>query len=294
MENPHVFSTHTIKEKAPSLPDTFYGEHCNVSLRSQSIPLKSAADGEPMRFDHFGISLCCGGEISSEVNLTRQRASKGDFELFSPGTIYRLTSISDDCDLTGIAFSPYFLKDILTEEDMSYFFQVGKNVRVRLEENGQEIFRQMAVLYLRTLQTYGESSGLSKGLASCIMKFAMQVCSSQRAVANETNSRTDELCRRFITLLGESRGTKRTIGWFAEQLCVSNHYLSIAVKQTSNQSVKSLIDNAVITEIKVLLRHSELSVAQIANKLEFPSSSFLCKYFKAQTGMTPLKYRTGK
>lgn len=177
---------------------------------------------------------------------------------------------------------------------MSYFFQVGKNVRVRLDENEQEIFRQMTVLYLRTLQTYGESSGLSKGLAFCIMKFAMQACSSKRAVANESTSRTNELCGRFIALLGESRGTKRTIGWFAEQLCVSNHYLSIAVKQISNQSVKSLIDNAVITEIKVLLRHSELSVAQIADKLEFPSSSFLCKYFKAQTGMTPLQYRTGK
>ncbi|MBQ0093131.1 MAG: AraC family transcriptional regulator, partial [Bacteroidales bacterium] len=62
-------------------------------------------------------------------------------------------------------------------------------------------------------------------------------------------------------------------------------------KESSGQSVKSIIDNAVITEIKVLLRHSDLSVSQIADRLDFPGSSFLCKFFKAKTGITPLQYR---
>ncbi|MDO5443270.1 MAG: hypothetical protein Q4G10_06325, partial [Bacteroidia bacterium] len=93
MKNPREFSTQSIKEKAASLPDTFYGEECNISLKSQHVTLRSAADGEPLRFDNFGISLCCAGQISAEVNLTPQTVSKGDFELFSPGTIYRLDSM---------------------------------------------------------------------------------------------------------------------------------------------------------------------------------------------------------
>lgn len=290
-QHPQEFSAQSIKQKVASLPDTYYGEECNVSLRSSSITKQSASDGEPMRFDNFGISYCYSGHISSEINLSPQTAGAGDFELFFPGSIYRLKEISEDCELIGIAISPFLLDGILQDEDKTFFSRVGTNIKVRLDVDEQMMFRQMAELYLQTLQLYGETSKIGREITLCIVQFALQVCSTDRVVKVESGSRADELCAKFITLLSQTKGTKRTIGWFADELCVSNHYLSLAVKESSGQSVKSIIDNAVIMEIKVLLRHSDLSVTQIADRLEFPSSSFMCKFFKAKTGITPLHYR---
>lgn len=290
-QHPQEFSAQSIKQKVASLPDTYYGEECNVSLRSSSITKQSASDGEPMRFDNFGISYCCSGHISSEINLFPQTAGSGDFELFFPGSIYRLKEISEDCELIGIAISPFLLNGILQDEDKTFFSRVGTNIKVRLDVDEQMMFRQMAELYLQTLQLYGETSKIGREMTLCIVQFALQVCSTDRVVKVESGSRADELCAKFITLLSQTKGTKRTIGWFADELCVSNHYLSLAIKESSGQSVKSIIDNAVIMEIKVLLRHSDLSVTQIADRLEFPNSSFMCKFFKAKTGITPLHYR---
>lgn len=290
-QHPQEFSVQSIKQKVASLPDTYYGEECNVSLRSSSITKQSASDGEPMRFDNFGISYCYSGHISSEINLSPQTAGAGDFELFFPGSIYRLKEISEDCELIGIAISPFLLDGILQDEDKTFFSRVGTNIKVRLDVDEQMMFRQMAELYLQTLQLYGETSKIGREMTLCIVQFALQVCSTDKVVKVESGSRADELCAKFITLLSQTEGTKRTIGWFADELCVSNHYLSLAVKESSGQSVKSIIDNAVIMEIKVLLRHSDLSVTQIADRLEFPSSSFMCKFFKAKTGITPLHYR---
>ena len=290
-QHPQEFSAQSIKQKVTSLPDTYYGEECNVSLRSSSITKQSASDGEPMRFDNFGISYCCSGHISSEINLFPQTAGSGDFELFFPGSIYRLKEISEDCELIGIAISPFLLDGILQDEDKTFFSRVGTNIKVRLDVDEQMMFRQMAELYLQTLQLYGETSKIGREMTLCIVQFALQVCSTDRVVKVESGSRADELCAKFITLLSQTKGTKRTIGWFADELCVSNHYLSLAIKESSGQAVKSIIDNAVIMEIKVLLRHSDLSVRQIADRLEFPNSSFMCKFFKAKTGITPLHYR---
>ena len=290
-QHPQEFSAQSIKQKVASLPDTYYGEECNVSLRSSSITKQSASDGEPMRFDNFGISYCCSGHISSEINLFPQTAGSGDFELFFPGSIYRLKEISEDCELIGIAISPFLLNGILQDEDKTFFSRVGTNIKVRLDVDEQMMFRQMAELYLQTLQLYGETSKIGREMTLCIVQFALQVCSTDRVVKVESGSRADELCAKFITLLSQTKGTKRTIGWFADELCVSNHYLSLAIKESSGQAVKSIIDNAVIMEIKVLLRHSDLSVRQIADRLEFPNSSFMCKFFKAKTGITPLHYR---
>ena len=290
-QHPQEFSAQSIKQKVASLPDTYYGEECNVSLRSSSITKQSASDGEPMRFDNFGISYCCSGHMSSEINLFPQTAGSGDFELFFPGSIYRLKEISEDCELIGIAISPFLLNGILQDEDKTFFSRVGTNIKVRLDVDEQMMFRQMTELYLQTLQLYGETSKIGREMTLCIVQFALQVCSTDRVVKVESGSRADELCAKFITLLSQTKGTKRTIGWFADELCVSNHYLSLAIKESSGQAVKSIIDNAVIMEIKVLLRHSDLSVRQIADRLEFPNSSFMCKFFKAKTGITPLHYR---
>lgn len=291
---PQEFSAQSIRQKASSLPDTYYGEECNVSLKSSSITKQSASDGEPLRFDNLGISFCYGGHISSEINFSPQTVGTGDFELFFPGSIYRLKEISEDCELIGIAISPFLLDGILADADKTFFNRVGINIKVRLDADEQMMFKQMAELYLQTLQLYGETSKIGREMTLCIVQFALQVCSTDRVAKVESGSRADELCAKFITLLSQAKGTKRTIGLFAEELCVSNHYLSLAVKESSGQSVKSIIDNAVITEIKVLLRHSDLSVSQIADRLDFPGSSFLCKFFKAKTGITPLQYRRGR
>lgn len=294
MQQPQEFSAQSIKQKVASLPDTYYGEECNVSLKSNRITMKSSVDGEPLRFANFGLALCCNGSISAEVNLSEQTVESGHFEIFFPGAIYSLKTISDNCEIIGITISPFLLNEILHEKDKPFLTNVGKHIKVRLDESETSLFRQMANVYLQILKTYGETSQISREMTSCITQFAIQIFSSHISEEKIANTRAEQLCDRFIGLLGQSGGTKREIGWFAENLCVSNHYLSIAIKQYTGQSVKSLIDRAVINEIKILLRHSNLSVTQIADRLEFPNCSFICKYFKAKTGFTPLHYRRGK
>ena len=54
------------------------------------------------------------------------------------------------------------------------------------------------------------------------------------------------------------------------------------------------IDDAIITRIKVALRHSDKTVSEIADEMCFPNPSFFCKYFKRLTGMTTQAYRAGR
>ena len=49
------------------------------------------------------------------------------------------------------------------------------------------------------------------------------------------------------------------------------------------------VNQAVILEAKVLLKHSDLLTYQIAD--HFPNPSFFSKFFKRMTGMTPQEYQ---
>ena len=67
--------------------------------------------------------------------------------------------------------------------------------------------------------------------------------------------------------------------------------MSTLVKQVSGKAAKQWIDDAMITRAKVALRHSDKTVAEIAEEMNFPNPSFFCKYFKRLTGLTTQSYR---
>ena len=73
-------------------------------------------------------------------------------------------------------------------------------------------------------------------------------------------------------------------------MCLSQRYLGTVVRQTSGTTAKEWIDRALITQAKVLLHHSDKSVIQISEELNFPNPAFFSKYFKRLTGMTPKQF----
>ena len=78
---------------------------------------------------------------------------------------------------------------------------------------------------------------------------------------------------------------------YADRLCLSPRYLSSVIRNVSGRTVVEWVNQAVILEAKVLLKHSDLLTYQIADELHFPNPSFFSKFFKRMTGMTPQGYQ---
>jgi AraC-like DNA-binding protein len=106
-----------------------------------------------------------------------------------------------------------------------------------------------------------------------------------------TRSREQTIFDRFIQLVNEYCREQHQIMYYADRLCLTERYLGTVVRHTSGITAKEWIDRALITRIKLELRHTDKSAAQIADEMCFPNTSFFCKYFKRITGITPLKYR---
>ena len=107
-------------------------------------------------------------------------------------------------------------------------------------------------------------------------------------------SRRDDLLRRFVELVGRYASRERSVPFYADRLCVAPHYLSTLIKQQSGQTVMQWVNQVLVKEIKVWLAYSDETMAQIADRLNFPCPSSLTKFFKRETGITPSEYRGGK
>ena len=96
----------------------------------------------------------------------------------------------------------------------------------------------------------------------------------------------EQLMLRFFDLLAESDGTVRSVKAIADRLCVSPNHLSAVVKQQSGQTVMQLLNAHTVLHAKILLRHSTLPLADIADRLGFENPPAFSRFFKRETGAT--------
>ena len=71
----------------------------------------------------------------------------------------------------------------------------------------------------------------------------------------------------------------------------SASYLSRLFKKETGDSVSAYIRLQKIEKAKNLLRYSDYSIIDIANRLSFSSQSHFIQQFRELTGITPKKYR---
>lgn len=107
----------------------------------------------------------------------------------------------------------------------------------------------------------------------------------------ERMSHKQEVFNRFIRLVNKHVQEAHTLDYYADRICLTPRYLGTIVKEISGETAKNWIDRALITKAKVMLRHTDQQIIQIADHLGFPNCSFFCKFFKQKTGMTPQSYR---
>ncbi|MCD8301677.1 MAG: helix-turn-helix domain-containing protein, partial [Prevotellaceae bacterium] len=109
--------------------------------------------------------------------------------------------------------------------------------------------------------------------------------------SSKPRGRKDVIFQNFMLSLFRHYKTQRTVGFYAKELHLSPRYLSNAVRDCSGQSASHWIVSMVVSEAKTLLENSQLSVKEIANRLNFASLSFFGRYFNLYVGMRPNEYR---
>ncbi|WP_095162586.1 AraC family transcriptional regulator [Pseudomonas sp. Irchel 3F5] len=130
---------------------------------------------------------------------------------------------------------------------------------------------------------------LRNQLQNFFLKIAEQLPSLEKG--SSEFSRKEMLSWRFWELIGKNCIRHRDVKFYADALNITPFYLSQLTKAHFNDSPKGLIDRQVTLEIKALLSYSNLAIGQIADALNFADASYLCRYFKRQTGVSLSRYR---
>lgn len=122
-----------------------------------------------------------------------------------------------------------------------------------------------------------------------MVHFGMIQMGGMRAEYKAT--RNEVLALKFMHLIVTLGKEWNEVSQYSTELCVTPVYLSRAIKAVSGKTVMQWINEARITEAKILLRKPNISVQEVAEALNFSDQSAFGKFFKKQTTISPLEYR---
>lgn len=81
------------------------------------------------------------------------------------------------------------------------------------------------------------------------------------------------------------------MSYYAKKLFITPQYLSVVLKDLTGKTANILINQAIMTEARILIRSQAYSIQQIADQLCFADQSTFGKFFKKNEGISPAEYK---
>jgi len=109
--------------------------------------------------------------------------------------------------------------------------------------------------------------------------------------SDDTFDSGNTLFIRLTKLLDEHIDKCHQAADYADSLNITVGHLNAVTKQHTGKTISELLQERLVLEAKRLLFHSQLSVKEIAYRLNFEDAAYFNRVFKRLTGITPLEFR---
>lgn len=223
------------------------------------------------------------GNARMEINFSIYDLRQGDILFVKENSYFEVLDISDDAKGEIMVYIPdkYNSEPMMASPSVTHIHPTEKQ------------WEKLSHLFY-TIYTFASSEPYQKSVVEpLVVAFINHILHISAKDGNATSSSSQEhIFKHFIEELNKSKGVKHSVAYYAEKLCITPQYLSKVTSQISGKSVSEWINKAVILEARILIRDHSRTISEISDLLNFPSDSSFCRFFKRETGQTPMQYRS--
>lgn len=275
------------------LLDNYIADNLIVARNPPVSRLLSRLSDDTYLLPEMRVMVLTKGSAHPVINLIEHHFEAGQVVFLSHNSMVRAVNYTADIQGFGIS---------LTDELASMTFASAvpemlngrvRDFNFRLSPEQLKQLESIHTLLYNTIHGNQYSPQVVLGLAAAFLWQADHYWCMYEGQSRSSQTREQRLFTDFVQLVSQHAAREHNIDFYAQRLFLSPRYMSTLVKQVSGKSAKQWIDDAITTRIKVELRHTDKSAAQIAYEMNFPNPSFFSKYFKRMTGMTTQQYRKG-
>lgn len=255
---------------------------------------------EARKMNSLIIGVCTDGEGSFTLNQTEYKVNRNDVFVLTDGMIVENIRMSANAKGFAVLVSNRFTQDVVKDvHNLTDLFMLTHRYPV-FSMTEEEMNTTKEYISMITKRMMGKDYRFRKDVVRLLLLTLIYDLSNvfDRVLNMETttssNSKPERAFMQFIQLVEQNYRRERRVSWYAEQMGISPKYLSEVISNVSKRTPNDWINKYVTTELRNLLRTTDMRIQEIAEAMNFPNQSFLGKYFKENVGVSPLKYRKGK
>lgn len=277
------------------MSDNFDEPYDSVDLSNDPQILNFISSPYPFKIEFALTLLCLEGYLRVTLNLTEYLLQRNNLQIVTPGSIGQCLEISPDCRMALIAVAH---TNKLSEGNPQSALIVRKylidNTILRLSDSEMD---EMISNYQRMRQKILQPEGpFTREIINSYMQTSYyNICQWMSPYVEQQDtqyvSRKKQIFDQFIEQLRQHYTQERSIGFYANQLCITPKYLSQVVCDISGSHAGDWIRDYVILEAKALLKCGKYNVQQVSDLLNFANQSFFGSYFKKAVGCSPSAYQ---
>lgn len=253
---------------------------------------------EAVVIDYGMIVICKRGKAVIQVNFSEWELVEGYVITLFPNDMVVIPLRSDDFMVEALKYDASLLREASLQLEQTVYSQLKIDRCRRNTPMLTNIITRMFSL----LRLYFEQEGcicldqlVLLQLKAFFLGFYDYLYRNPAEKKSESCSlRTRELFTKFMRELENRHRESRDVGFYADLLHISPKYLNMVAQRMTGHTVKTIIDQYVVLQIKQSLATEQKSAKELAWSYNFSDLSFFCRYFKQHTGITPQQFRKRK
>lgn len=278
------------------------GEDFSV-MRLEDQPESKLEEMPLFRSSFYRIVVIKGGKVSWKLPNTTFSSSDYSIYFAYPGkleswkTINKVSGVlicfTDEFSMLFSKIQDITLEYPFFEYDSIELLKASKNEQISLDQILEKIISE----------NYQESPDKQKMLSLLLHQLLLELkrlylkieASISRTSKNNIsiyNKFRKEVDQHFIELSNLETVKQLSVKDIASNLYLNPSYLNTVIKDLTNKTASSFINDKYILEAKSYLMHTDLQVSEIAYKLGFNTVTYFNRFFKTNLNLTPTQFRS--
>ncbi|RAJ05217.1 helix-turn-helix protein [Chitinophaga skermanii] len=278
----------------PSI-DTANG-HFNV-FRLEERGMEEEAPIVFGRKNYFKICLTTGKSIIHYADKSMEIQNHGLF-FANPQVPYNWEPLSEEQTGYSCIFTETFFENYGRLKDYPVFKPGGVPVYELTPIEYQTVAGIFSQLSEEKSSNFEFRDDVLRNLVFQLVHHTLKMRPAANVVVEKSNA-ANRIAALFTQLLEKQFPIKdsmhtielRSASDFAQQLAVHVNHLNKSIKQVTDKTTSEIIMDRLLTEAKILLKHSSWTIAEISYALGFEGPTHFSSFFRKHLQLTPTQFR---
>lgn len=250
-----------------------------------------------IKIDMIILMFCTEGRLQFEMNDRTYIANKGNVVVGLPKMVFSNYMMSPDfkSNIIALSYSAAQRNMQINKDSLDLMQYVATNPVIEIDADRQELVaKYYSIIEHKVKNPHGYfHKEIMRNIFSCAVYELFAIIAPHVSYSNDGGSmkQANLLFKRFADLINANSGKVRSVKSYAEEMCITPKYLSFVSKTVTGRTALEWIHASTVRAIERYLRHSNLSIKEIADQLDFPNISFFGKFTKSHLGVSPTEYR---